>query len=244
MTYYLLLAVALATAALGFWLRRRSTVGGTPLLAVGCLACLACLGWQVRQSLSGPSSNGPDRAQGIVAYFLANQFLQQSGTQNGTVVLCFPPESVINEEARATYVGTFSRVLRTFPEFKVQVLTLDAPTKAARAGNVPLKAFQQLAGSTSSVVAYVSFAGVPANIEEFLPAAPKSGPSFFAFDPSGNTHWLGSLRKGVVRAVVVPRPGVKYDDQISGEPSAIFDQLFLMATPRTADQVAATLSGK
>ncbi len=246
MTYYFFLVLALAFAGLGCWVRRRSPFWGRAMLIVGILGCAACLAWQVRQHLFTPAAKGPDRGQAVVGYFLANQVLSEARGQQGCVVLFFPPESVLGAEAVGTYAGTFSRVLRGFPGLKVQVLTLAVPPRAAKAGLVPLAAFQQAASNAPPAVAYVSFAGVPADIENFLPTAGQRGPGFFVFDPWRTTNWLGALKKGRVQCVIVPRPGVdpEPDAEVSGEPHEVFRRLYLMATPATAEKIAADLESK
>jgi hypothetical protein len=224
--------------------RRRSYLWGQVLLVAGCLGCARCLAWQIRQNLFSTSSKGPDRGQAVVGYFLANQVLGEAGNQQGSVVLFFPPDSVLDAETVGTYAGTFSRVLRGFPGLKVQMLTLAVPSKAAKAGLIPLAAFQQATSNAPPAVGYVSFAGVPADIENFLPTAGQRGPGFFVFDPWRTTNWLGALRSGRVRSVIVPRLGVRTapDSEISCEPREVFSRLYLMATPATADKIAAELS--
>jgi hypothetical protein len=66
------------------------------------------------------------------------------------------------------------------------------------------------------------------------------------FDPWQTTNWVGALKEGRIRAVVVPRPDVPpgAGAGMVGEPGTIFSQLYLMATPATAEQVAARLSAK
>ncbi len=245
-TYYFFLVLALAVAGAGCLVRRRSFLWGQRMIIAGCLGCVGCVAWQIRQNLFSSSAKGPDRGQAVVGYFLANQVLGEAGNQQGAVVLFFPPDNVLDAETVGTYAGTFSRVLRGFPGLKVQVLTLAAPAKAAKAGLIPLAAFQRATSNAPPAVAYVSFAGVPADIENFLPTAGPRGPGFFVFDPWRTTNWLGALRKGQVRSVIVPRPGIHPDpdSEISGEPHEVFNRLYLMATPATADKIAAELGSK
>ena len=246
MTYFFVLVLALAVAGSGYLVRRRSFFWGQVMMIAGCLGCAGCLVWQIRQNLFAPSAKGPDRGQAVVGYYLASQVLGEAGNQQGSVVLFFPPDSVLDADTIGTYAGTFSRVLRGFPGLKVQVLTLAVPPKAAKAGLIPLAAFQQATSNAPPAVAYVSFAGVPADIENFMPTAGQGGPGFFVFDPWRTTNWLGALRKGRVRSVIVPRPGVHPppDSEISGAPNELFNRLYLMATPATADNIAAELGSK
>jgi len=246
MTYYFFLALALTVAALGYLVRRRSDFWGQAMMIAGGVGCVGCIAWQVRQTIFPPVVMGPDRGQAVVGYFLANQVLGEVGSEQGQVVLFFPPESVLDEETVGTYAGTFRRVLRGFPNLKVQVLTLAVPDKAAKAGQIPLSAFRQATSNSPPAVAYVSFAGVPADIEKFGSTDQAQGPGFFLFDPWGTTNWLWALRKGQVRAVIVPRPGVRHvaGTEVSGEPNEIFNRFYLLATPATVEQIAAELGVK
>ena len=246
MTYYLILGLALAVAGLGCLARRHSPGLSQGMIVCGCVGLVACVGWQVRQNMFSPAANGPDRGQAVVGYFLANHVLNEVGEKDGAILLFFPPERVIDQETAGTYAGTFARVLRGFPGLKVQTLTLGAPTKSAKAGKLPLSSFQQAASGAPPAVAYVSFAGVPFDIENFRSGSQQAGPRWFVFDPWATTNWLGALSKGRVRCVIVPRPGVRHapGEEISGEPNEVFDQLYLLATPDTADQVAAKMGVK
>jgi hypothetical protein len=247
MVYFLLLVSALAVAAAGIWARQRWVFAGQTMMIVGAVGCIACITWQVRHTVLQPTPAGPDRGQAVVGYFLANQVLSEVGNQQGPILLFFPPESVFDEETVGTYAGTFSRVLRGFPALKVQVLTLAVPAKAAKAGLFSLRTFQEAAAKNPAAIAYVSFAGVPVDIAKFQPTgAPAGAPRFYVFDPWGTTNWLSALREGVVRSVIVPRPGVRHTtgDEVSGEPGTVFNQLYLQATPATADQIAAGLGLK
>jgi len=246
MTYYLILVLALTLVAVGLLVRQRSEFWSRAMMILGGLGCAGCIVWQVRETVFPPAATGPDRGQAVVAYFLAQQVLHEVGNRQGAIVLFFPPESILDEEAVGTYAGTFSRVLRGFPGLKVQVLRLALPRKAAKAGKIPLAAFQQATTNGPAAVAYVSFAGVPADIEQLLPTTPPQGPGFFVFDPWRTTNWLGALSEGRVRGVIVPRPGVDplAAREISGEPAEVFKRLYLMATPATANQIAAQLGVK
>ncbi len=240
MTYYLLLGLGILLVAVGFATRRRFALPGQAMIVIGCLGGAACLVWQLRQTVFTPEGQGPDRGQAVVSYFLAGQVLREAGNRQGPVVLFFPPPSVLDEEAVGTYAGTFKRVLRGFPELQVQEITLDVPSKAAKTGRIPLSAFQRSVSNAPPAVAYVSFAGVPADIELFV----TNGPSgLFVFDPWGTTNWFSALKKGRIRTVIVPRPGVRAgsDAEMAGEPQAVLDRLYLMATPANAEKILAEM---
>jgi hypothetical protein len=244
MTYYCFLVGALAVAGLGVWVRQRAALPGHAMIILGVVGCIACVGWRVQQTLLVAGGSGPDRGQAVVGYYLAQQVLAEAGDQQGSAVLLLPPESVVDADTAGTYVGTFARVLRGFPGLKVEVFTLDAPAKAARAGKISLAAFQQAASKASQpFVAFVSFAGVPVDIEKFVTSGSKTEPPFFVFDPWGTTNWLSALRTGRVKGVIVPRPGLDRGAtrNISGEPQEVFNRLYLMGTPATAARVAQEL---
>ena len=92
----------------------------------------------------------------------------------------------------------------------------------------------------------VSYAGVPADFETLFSAGQPKIPPFYVFDPEGTTNWLGALKAGRIRAVVLPRPGVdpRGRETIAGMPETIFERFYLLATPANADQVAASLKAK
>jgi hypothetical protein len=240
MTNYIFIALAIVLAAAGFLMRKKSYIAGQIMIVVGCLGCAGVLLWQLRENVFTPAGQGPDRGQAVVSYYLATQVLGEVADKQGAVFLFFPPESVLDSETVGTYAGTFSRVLRGFPDLKVETRTLDVPSRAAKAGQIPLSTFQQAASNTPSAVALVSFAGVPADIEKFFPGESPGGVGMFVFDPWGTTNWLGPLKNGRVRSVIVPRPGVRHraGTEVSGEPREVFNQLYLMATPVTADNIA------
>ncbi len=246
MTYYLFLGLALATAGVGFSLRRKFPALAYACIVAGCIGCCAGIGWQLRENVFTPSPSAPDRGQAVVGYFLANQLLREVTAQQGTVLLFFPPESVIDSDAVGVYAGRFGRVLRGVSSLKVETVTLSAAKKAVKSGTIPLESFQRAASNAPPAVAYVSFAGVPADIEQFQRHDVPPNPPFLVYDPWGTTNWSASLKKGSLRCVIVPRPGIKHTAgaEISGEPNEVFRQLYLMATPQTVDQIAAELNAK
>lgn len=240
MTYYLILLLALGVAGLGLFVRQRSDAAGLAMIVAGTVGCVACIGWQVRQTLFTPEQKGPDRGQAVVSYYLANRVLGELGGEQDSVVLFFPPDSVMDEETVGTYAGTFNRVLRPFGRIKVESVTLAVRGKDAKSGRIPLSAFQQAASNLPPALIYVSFAGVPPDIDKFSPGRRSR---FYVFDPWGTSNWLAPMKNGFVATAIVPRPGVR-NQEVSGEPNDVFNQLYLLATRSTADEVAAKLAGK
>jgi hypothetical protein len=246
MAYYLTLGAVLAVATAGIWVRRRFSGLGQMMILAGCVGCVICLVWQIRQSLFAPAAREPNRGQAVVAYFLANQVLAETGSAEGPIVLFFPPPAGMDEETVGTHAGTFKRVLRGFPRLNVQVVSLQVPKKGAAAGQIRLSAFRQAASNFPSATACVSFAGVPADIQSFSPDKGQPAPPFFVFDPWSSTNWLAAMKLGVVRCVIVPRPGTSPGraKAISGEPKELFERLYLMVMPANADEIASKLASR
>lgn len=239
--FTLIIVLALGVAAFGCWLRRRFPNLGLLMVMIGILGCAASLFYQVRETLLTPAPKGPLRANAVVAYYLANQFLREPGNEQGTILLLFPPENAMDEDTVATYVDTFGRVLRGFPDFKIEVVRLKVPKKTAKLGRIPLEAFKEATSNAPPAIACVSFAGLPAEVEKVLPGNQRLG--FFAFDPWGTTNWIPALKKGLARVVIVPRPGIRPEvaAEAAGEPHEVFNQLYLLATPGSVDRIAEQL---
>jgi hypothetical protein len=240
MTYYLLLLPALALAGLGWLARRRFVLLGQVLMVIGGLGCLGVMGWQARQSLFPPTGKLPNRAHAVVSFYLANQTQRAIAGQGGVVVLIFPPRKWLDAETAENYANAFSApLLRGHPEWQVQSVALELQAKGQA---ISVTEFEQAVARFPDALAYVSYAPVPADIADLFPAGQPARP-FFVFDPEGTANWLSALKQGRIRSVIVPRPGVNPAQQsgIGGDPGAIFNQLYLLATPGTADQVATEL---
>jgi hypothetical protein len=245
MMYFLSLLVALAVAGIGWVIRRRSALWGQGLIAVGCVGCLAAIGWQVRQSLFPADARPPSRANSIVGFFLATQTQREIAGQRGTVVLIMPPTSALDAETAETYVNAFrAPLLRGHPELEVQIATLEAPARNAKAGTIPLAAFKQAVAKFPGALAFVCFTGVPADIETLFPPDQPTVPPVFVFDAAGTTNWVHALAQHRIRSVIVPRPDVNPAamNGIAGLPGEIFGRLYYLATPETAEQIAEKLA--
>jgi hypothetical protein len=182
-----------------------------------------------------------------VSYYLGSQAMRELPRRPpGPIVLIFPPEAVFDARTVDSYVNTFRPTLGVLHVVQeLQTMRLEAPAKAAKTGDIPLAAFQRVVAKFPSAAVFVSYAGVPADFEKLFPAD-QPVPPFFAFDPWRTTRWLGPLKNGKLRAVIVPRPDVDLASKtdLGGDPGSIFNQLYLIATPTTADQVAAKLQTK
>lgn len=135
-------------------------------------------------------------------------------------------------------------MLRGHPELEVQIATLEAPGREAKAGTIPLAAFKQVVAKYPGALAFVCFAGVPADMETLFPLDQPTVPPVFVFDAGGTTNWVPALVQHRIRSVIVPRPDVDPATMsgIAGLPGEIFGRLYYLATPETAEQIAATLA--
>src|ERR1700678_1085149 len=236
MTISLLLA-ALALAGAGRWMSRRWRVLGQVMMGLGGLGLIAVIFLQVRQNVFPPQGNAPSRYEMAVTYGLVNSLLGDLPGQSGKVVLLFPPRRVMNEDTEGSYENGFIPLLRHAH------VKLDLKAVRLEGANLDLPAFKQALAQDQDALAVISYAGVPAGFETLFPAGPPKGPLFYVFDVDGTTHWLGALKEGRIRAVVVPRPGVDAHGGkgIAGMPETVFERFFLLATPANADEIAAGL---
>jgi hypothetical protein len=246
MAYYLILAGFLAAAGIGYRIRNRWEFPGKLLMIAGGLGCVGLIIWQVRGAIAGSSTPQLDRYHAAASYTLASHVARQTAGQRGQVVLIYPPERFMDSEAMAAMTYAFARVLQSSPSLQLRVTNLVATGKSNKRGQFSLAAFEQACAARSNEVAYVSFAGVPAGIEELSILKQGRAPQLFVFDPLGTTNWLAGLKLGVIRRVVVPRPDAQpaRNVEVDGRPDEIFQRYFLMATPETADQVTAQLNTK
>lgn len=242
MTYFLLIFAALAVAGIGWGIRQRSALLGQGLIVAGCVGCLAVLGWQVRSTMFPPDAKPPNRAHSVVGFFLASQTQREIGGQHGTVVLVLP--RALDSETAENYANALrAPLLRGHPELELQIATLDVQARDAKAGTLPLGAFKQVVANFPRALAFVSFAGVPAGLETLFPSQ-QSVPPVFVFDATGSTNWVHALLQRRIRSVIVPRPDVDAATMtgLAGLPGEIFGRLYYLATPETAQQIAAKLA--
>ena len=240
MTFLLLLA-ALAMAGVGVWMSRRGRVLGQAMMGLGGLGLIAVVILQVRQNVFPPQLKGPSRYEMAVSYSLANCLLGDVAGQSGKVVLLFPQRRLMDADTERCFEEGFIPPLRRGRvKLHVKALRLEAGSRDAGHG---LQAFKQALAQAQEAMAVISYAGVPAGFETLFSAGQPASPLFYVFDGDGTTNWLGALKNGRIRAVVVPRPGVDAlgGEGIAGMPEAIFERFYLLATPANADEVAAGL---
>lgn len=244
MTYYLLLLPGLVVVVLGLVVRRRAAAWGQGLLLAGCAICLGAFGWQVRQSFYVNVPKVPSRANTVVGYRFAMQLQAMLAGRTGKVVVLLPAS--LSAEAAESTAGAFSApLLRGHPELSVEVVRLESPKHGASSPAVDGAAFKHTLEKFADALAFVSYAGVPADMEKLFTAAPPRG-VLLVYDPDGSANWLTPLKQKLILTVVVPRPDVDAAAAagIAGLPGDIFDQLYWQATSPNADVIAARLSAR
>ena len=210
-------------------------------MVVGGVCLLTTVGIQVRGNFIRPRSETPARCKLAVAVCLGNCVLGDLAGQSGTVILLFPPRSLMDANEERSYEDGFALPMRHgHGMLHLKALHLEAEKGERVCG---LAAFRKALGQAPDALAYVSYAGAPAGFDTlFSVAQPKTAP-FYVFDAQGTTNWLGPLKGGQVRVVVLPRPGVDLSarEAATGRPDAILEQFYLLALPATADQIVAQL---
>lgn len=242
MTLLLLLA-ALAVSCVGIWMSRRWRVLGQVMMGLGGLGLIGMIVFQVRQNVFSPQPKAPSRYNIAVSYVLANCLLGDLAGQNGSVVLLFPERRLMDADTERSYEEGFTLSLRHGPtKLRLRAFRLES---GGRGAGPDLSAFKHVLAQAPEAIAIVSYAGAPAGFETlFSDGQPKLAPCY-VFDPNGTTNWLGALKAGGIRAVVLPRPGVDpRGREVTGMPGTIFEQFYLLVTQANADQVAATLRPK
>jgi hypothetical protein len=241
---FTLLLVALAVSGVGALIRRRSQTFGQVLMVAGIVSLAVISVFQIRQIVFPPPEKTPDRGGMAVGSCLANCVIGDLAGQNGTVILLFPPQSVMNADTEQSYEDGFVMPLRHgHTAFHLKALHLE--TKPGKTG-YDVAAFQQVLEKAPDALAIVSYAGVPADFNNLFSTGQPQAPHFYVLDSEGTTNWLGPLKDGRIRAVVLPRPGADLHAraEVRGRPEDIFEQFYLLATQETADQVAAQISKK
>jgi hypothetical protein len=234
---FVFLLAALAVAGFGVWLSRRGHVAGQVVMGLGGLALIGLIALQVKQNVLTPGPKRRNRYEMAVSFALANCMLGDAAGRSGSVVLLFPPRPVMSADAEQNYEDGFVAPLRHGRgNLSLKAVRLDGPDRN-------LSAFKKALDQAPEAMAVVSYAGVPPGFETLFRAAQTNMPFFYVFDAEGTTDWLGPLKDGRIKAVVVPRPGVGTGGSgaAAGMPEAIFDRFYLLATPESADEVAASL---
>lgn len=244
-SYFLLLLLCAGVGAAGFLWRRHSAGPGSACLGVAGLGLAILLGWQVYQFTAAGKPRPVNRAYAAVAYHMGYEVLQELRGLNGSICLILPPETRSNQAELDSLFNTFARVLAPLPTLQIKEASLDAKPRQVAAGRLPIEAFERALAQVPEALAYVSFAGLPSDLNRLSLWATTNAAPLYAFDPSGGTNWLAALKQGRLRRVIVPRPEAQAEDRTqptAGPPDELFARFFLLATPANADQVAAQIA--
>lgn len=240
----LLLLLTLAISGLGWWMSRRWVVAGRALMVLGGLGMIGVIVLQLRQNVFTSEPKGPDPGAMAVSFGLASCLLEDSAAQNGSILLLFPQRRLMDEDTERSYEEGFSSTLRHLrPPPRLRAALLEG---ASRDPREKLPALKRALAQAEDATAIVSFVGTPAGFDSLFSDGQSKIAPLYVFDPDGTTNWLGALKKGHLRAVVLRRPGVDTRElrAARGRPEGLLNKFYLLATPETADQVAAQLSNK
>lgn len=237
------LLLALIVSAAGVCVSRVKRVLGHVLMVMGGLCLLTVMAVEARQYLLPKQAETSGRCELAAGSCLASCVLDDLAGQSGTVVLLLPPRSLRDENREQSYKLGFTSPFRHARQLHLKALRLEV--ERGKAG-CSLAAFRQALQQAPDALAFVSAAGTPAGFDTlFSVGEPKIAP-FYIFDAQGTTNWLGPLKGGRIRAVVLPRPGAapRPGETVAGKPGEIFERFYLLATPQTADEVAAQLGNR
>jgi hypothetical protein len=231
----LLLSAVLAIAGMGAWMNRRWPVWGQATIALGILGLVGVVIVQVRQNILPPQPKASGRCEIAVSYGLANCLLGDVSDQGGTVVLLFPQRRNMDENTERSYEDGF------VPALRHGRIKLNLKAVRLKGENGDLAAFKEALAQDPEAAAIISYAGMPAGCEALFPTGQQQKPLVYVYDSEKTTRWLGALKEGRIRAVVVPRPGadLRGREKAAGMPEAIFEKYYLLATAANADEVAA-----
>lgn len=214
------------------------------MMVLGGLGLVGVIVLQLRQYVFSAQPKPASRAEVAVSCCLANCLLGDLAGQSGNVVLLFPQRRLMDADTERSYEEGFVLPLRHgHVALHLKALRLDGMDRKAGDG---LSAFRQALAQAQGALAVVSFAGVPAKFETLCSSEEPKLPPFYVFDPGGTTNWLGALKDGHIKAVVLPRPGVdpRARESAGGMPQTVLERFYLLARPANADQVAASLKAK
>ncbi len=236
MTFSLLLA-ALVMAGVGGWIGRRQQLAGRIMMGLAGAGFIVVIALQVRQNLVPAKSTGRNRYQMAASYGLANCLLRDLAGQSGKVILLFPARRAMDADTEESFENGFVPALRHgHGKLSLKAVHLEGPSK-------DVSTFKQALAQEQDAIAVISYAGAPVGIEALFVAGQANTPLFYVFDGDGGTNWLGALKEGLIKAVVLPRPGADLGgrERVAGMPDTIFEQFYLLATSANADEIAANL---
>jgi len=228
--FYLLLALAAVVSMAGVSIRRSKPTPSAVLIGAGAVLALAAIGWNVFVNVLDGGERKTDRFHSAVGYVMANRAIPSLAGKKGVVCMLMPKDSATTPEANDGLYEAFARVMLPLGlEFKEA--TVETNARKLGSGAIPLEAFDEAAGQVPGAVAYVSFAGAPAGLENS--ALLKGAAPLFIFDPAGSANWEPALKAGKVAFVVVPKAAPDANAPISGPPEQIFKAHFEVVTPQS-----------
>jgi len=242
--FFAVIGALAVVGILGLALRKSAGPLGTALVAVAAIGIVAAVGARsIKTLVPGLGQKVPDRLHGVVGYMMGHHVLADSRGERGKVLLLFPPDRAVSKNALDTQYDFFSRVLAPQPALEVADFTLQVEPAAVNAGRISADEFEQGLAAAPDAVAYVSFAGVPAEPEKLSIFAGQTKRPLYVYDPAPSRSWVSALRQGLIRRVIVPRPDVDLPsgEQVAGPPGEIFAKYFLSGSPETVDKLLSDL---
>jgi len=221
----------------GAWASRRWQGVGQAVMILGGIGLVAVIVLQVRQNLLPPRPPATDRREMAVSCCLANVMLGDLAGQDATVVLLFPERRILSASSEESYENGFVPPLRhSRGKLALKAIHMDGSAR-------DLSAFQKALAQAPEATVVISYAGVPPGFDTLYAGRQSNLPLFYVFDADRTTNWVGALKEGHIRAVAIPRagPAGRGGETIAGMPDQIFQTYFLLATPATADETAASL---
>lgn len=233
--YFLWLFLCLLVAGAGHVLERRGLRWGRVLLAFGVVGSAALVIVQAYRTVFRGGGSAIDRHSAALAYFMGYEVVGELRGIDGTLCVILPPDTAANQDRLDSLFNTFARVLAPLPTLRLHAVSLEAKDRQVGTGRVPLERFERAVAEVTNALAYVSFAGVPVDLERWSVWSGPSPPPVFVYDPSGGRAWLPALKQGRIRRVVVHRPDLNPAERTTvGPPDEIFRRHFLLLKPADA----------
>lgn len=241
--YFLGLAMCGLVAVIGWFCRRRAAGLGNTLLGLACAGMATLLVLQVWNFAGSSGSQSINRHLATASYFMGYEVVGELRGLQGTIALILPPESRRNRVELDSIFNTFARVLSPLSAVQIREVTLQATPQQIERGQIPLDRFEAAVTEARGALAYVSFVGVPAQVDRLKLWGEPQPPPLFVFDPAGTTNWLACLSQGRIRRVIIPRPDSNPTRSVTGAPDELFGRFFLMLQPENAEALLRSEAG-
>ena len=177
-----------------------------------------------------------------VSSCLANRIVRDLAGQSGNVVLLFPRRRLMDADTEQSYEEGFTLPLRHgHGNLHLKALHLEAAKGKA---GYDLSAFKQAMEQAQDALAVVSYAGAPAGFDTLFSPGNRKPPLSMSLTPKERP--IGLARSRLAASGPWSCLGREWTralgQAVAGMPGAIFERFYLLATPETAEQVAAQLS--